>query len=115
MLSVAIVMQSSYRKSSHYLSHKLTTFKSVNAHSNACSIKAVDAGAEIVGKPYDGISIMLRKDLNGLRSNVRYGDPRLLVLCLKVYDREILIINVYFPFFAEHRRDDCLLHMWKIF
>ena len=96
------------------LPHNLSTLNSVNAHFNVCSISAVDVGVNLVGRPYGGVSIMWRKDLDSSCTIIRYGDPRLLGLCLKLEDREILLINVYLPYFAEYNRDEYLLYIGKI-
>jgi exonuclease III len=64
------------------------------------SVSAMDTDAGIIsGRPYGGIAILWRKSLGHLCKINDYNDSRLLGLSINIEGIEILIVNVYLPYY----------------
>ena len=78
------------------------------------SISAVDLGQPLQGRPYGGVSILLRRSL-GLKFCIKlYNDPRLLGIVLESESQKIFILNVYLPYFSVQNYDEYLYYVGKI-
>ena len=92
----------------------LTEFDSVSDQHNSHAISAVDPGQLLCGRPFGGLSILWRKNIDHLCRIVTFDDDRILGLMVEFPDNPVLFIDVYLPYHADNNVDDYIFHIGKI-
>ena len=78
------------------------------------SISAVCLDQPLIGRPHGGLSILWRRSL-GLKCSIKlYEDPRILGINLGNSTQNILILNIYLPYFSQENYDNYLNYVGKI-
>ena len=78
------------------------------------SLSAVDVSRPLIGRPYGGVSIMWRKSIGESCKIVTYNDTRLLGIQVAFSHRELLLLNVYLPYFSLENYDNYLYYIGEI-
>ena len=78
------------------------------------SLSAVDVSRPLIGRPYGGVSIMWRKSIGESCKIVTYNDTRLLGIQVAFSHRELLLLNVYLPYFSPENYDNYLYYIGEI-
>ena len=92
----------------------LTEFDSVSEQHNSYAISTVDPGELLCGRPFEGLTIIWRKNIDKLCRIETFDDNRMLGLMVDFPDNPVLFINVYLPHYSEHNVDDYMFYVGKV-
>ena len=96
------------------LPNNLSLLDKVHSEFTSFSMSSVDMSTQFVGRPYGGLSIMWRKSIGDRCSIITFDDDRILGLKFCGIDSELLIINVYLPYFSLDNYDNYLHYVGKL-
>ena len=94
--------------------HELGLFDSIDGDFCSFSQSSVDDSSLLVGRPYGGLSILWRRNLAQSSQIVGYDDDRMLALKLSCSFGEIMIMNVYLPYFSRANYDEYITYLGKL-
>ena len=82
---------------------------------NNFSISSVKNDLNIlIGRPYGGLSILCRKELNIIGNITFLDDDRLLAFMINLDNVKYLFVNLYLPYFCDENLADYTMYMGKL-
>ena len=75
----------------------------------AFSISSVNICEKFIGRPYGGLSFLWRKSLGNSCKIIDFDDKRILGLEVTSSATELLLINVYLPYYSQENIDEYML------
>ena len=95
--------------------HESDMLSTLSSDHYAKGVYAVDPSQKLIaGRPFGGLAILWRKSLGRFCSINTFDDPRIMGLQLRNDDIDILILNVYLPYFNGDNIDEYLFYLGKI-
>ena len=72
------------------------------------SLSAVDMGKPLVGRPYGGLSLLWRREISKKCQVLPCNSTRILGLKITTAGRDVIILNVYLPYYSDENFDEYL-------
>ena len=96
------------------LPSEANVLSSVHEEFSAFSLSAVDEQMLLVGRPYGGLSILWRNNIDSFCRIVNFGESRILGMNIVYENINLMLLNVYLPYYCPANIEDYSICIGKI-